>query len=543
MSELSFRNRLMLVLTAVVGIVLSFWSCITIREVESARLDREFSQLAQDIALRTQSQIEQSVEMLSGYRALFAASSSVSRIEYRRFSSVFLPNRPEVFAVHWSPRVKHINRVHYEAELKRHGLAPIGIFDVSPDASTVQKAPVRDEYFPIYYAEPLQPNRSVVGLDPLARPYNQETIRAAALRAQQVTTPAFPVVQNPDGPLAVAIYQPIYGGLTIADTETARLDLLTGYIIMMMKPAVLLDRVLDIDGNNVELRLIDATKGSSLIYPRHAPLRPVGQEIEVLVKSFELDVPGRQWQLRVWPKSSYLDGQKSWQSDLTQLAVLLLTLVAVLYLARVFKHNASLRTTNQMLQEKQVLLDRLAYYDPLTQLPNRTLLEHRLTAILNILGSDYCDRESIVLCALDLDEFKPINDSYGHKAGDYVLQQIAVRINNALNEGDMVARLGGDEFVLLLSGYQQLEALEVFLHALLMEIAQPVRLEDDLADVSVTASIGVVSVSAEQLTLSDLMHKADMVMYQAKSKGKNRYAICPRIRFSETAESAAAVND
>lgn len=169
-------------------------------------------------------------------------------------------------------------------------------------------------------------------------------------------------------------------------------------------------------------------------------------------------------------------------------------------------------------QEKQ--LKQMAYYDALTDLPNRVLLADRL-----VQGIQQTRRAQTLMavCYLDLDGFKSVNDSLGHEAGDRLLVEMAARLKTALRGGDTVARLGGDEFVLLLVGLESVEECGLALERLLNAITQPILIEDQ--PVTVSASIGVALFPQDDSDADTLMRHADQAMYQAKQAGKNRYHI------------------
>ncbi|MDP2244391.1 EAL domain-containing protein [Pseudomonas sp.] len=167
-------------------------------------------------------------------------------------------------------------------------------------------------------------------------------------------------------------------------------------------------------------------------------------------------------------------------------------------------------------------IHRLAYYDALTLLPNRTLFQDRLHTALQ-----YGERhqEWVVLMFLDLDRFKPINDSLGHAAGDRMLKDVAVRLEACVDSDDTVARMGGDEFTLLLQPCATREiALNRAIHVaeqILASLAQPFVLEG--REFFVTASIGIALSPQDGNELSQLMKNADTAMYHAKERGKNNF--------------------
>lgn len=166
-------------------------------------------------------------------------------------------------------------------------------------------------------------------------------------------------------------------------------------------------------------------------------------------------------------------------------------------------------------------IERLAFFDPLTGLPNRRLLLDRLQqAILQ------CGRsgDHAALMFLDLDDFKNVNDLYGHQVGDRMLCQVADRLRKNLREMDSVARLGGDEFVILLEGLaaradEAAIQVEHIGSKLLDALREPYLVDRQRFDNG--ASLGVVLFNDQQHTADQLMQHADLAMYHSKACGKN----------------------
>ncbi len=168
-------------------------------------------------------------------------------------------------------------------------------------------------------------------------------------------------------------------------------------------------------------------------------------------------------------------------------------------------------------KEQQQNLERMAYHDPLTQLPNRTLLSDRLQQALARAGRS---NELLAVCVLDLDGFKPVNDTLGHEAGDYLLVQLAMRMNACLRDSDTVARTGGDEFAVLLCGLQSLGECKHALERLLVAIKTPYAIGDETVNIS--ASIGYTIYPDDDSEPDTLLRHADHAMYQAKVNGGSR---------------------
>ena len=178
---------------------------------------------------------------------------------------------------------------------------------------------------------------------------------------------------------------------------------------------------------------------------------------------------------------------------------------------------------------REAVLDHIAHYDPLTGLPNRVLLSDRLR-----LAIAQAERAGSVLavCFLDLDGFKPVNDTLGHEAGDTLLVEIARRLHGAVRGGDTVARMGGDEFVLLLAGVDGMDEYETILKRVLDSVQDPFTVAGQ--QVSVSASMGIALFPKDDVDPDLLLRHADHAMYQAKQGGRARF-----IFFDPRMEDAA----
>ena len=168
--------------------------------------------------------------------------------------------------------------------------------------------------------------------------------------------------------------------------------------------------------------------------------------------------------------------------------------------------------------EAQAEVRYLAHHDALTGLPNRVLLYDRLQQALANAGRR--DESFAVLC-LDLDQFKEINDSEGHAAGDLLIELCAERLLAATRDTDTVARLGGDEFTLVVVGNEDVPGIQALCERLLTTIAQPLDL--DGRSVVVTTSIGVALAPAHGADPGRLLQSADIALFRAKAGGRNTF--------------------
>ncbi len=166
-------------------------------------------------------------------------------------------------------------------------------------------------------------------------------------------------------------------------------------------------------------------------------------------------------------------------------------------------------------------INKLAFYDPLTSLPNRRLMVDRLRQALAVSA-----RSGSVgaLQFIDLDNFKTLNDTQGHDMGDLLLQQVAKRLSECMRQGDTVARLGGDEFVVMIEELSDTREdaaaqAEIIGEKILHTISQPYKLAG--LEYQITPSIGITLYSDQQQSTDELLKQADLAMYQSKSAGRN----------------------
>jgi len=172
--------------------------------------------------------------------------------------------------------------------------------------------------------------------------------------------------------------------------------------------------------------------------------------------------------------------------------------------------------SHQKLAEER--LEDMATHDALTGLPNRIGLSVKLHQVLN---TARIHSRLVAVCFVDLDGFKPINDTYGHEMGDRVLVEIAQRLRHVIRATDAVARIGGDEFVMLLAEFANMSEIELALDRILDTLRKPIFLDE--GKISVSASIGVTVHPFDESDTDTLLRHADQAMYIAKSQGRNKW--------------------
>ena len=178
--------------------------------------------------------------------------------------------------------------------------------------------------------------------------------------------------------------------------------------------------------------------------------------------------------------------------------------------------NAILNAVHRSNTEKK--LHQLANYDPLTGLVSRHLLIDRLG---HAITSFRPNAPFSAIAFIDLDSFKPINDNYGHEAGDQVLKEVASRLAMILKGTDTIARVGGDEFAILLTSISSKEECHTILQHILLILCTPFEVSDEQY-LRISASIGVIFIDENSEDSETVLRRADQTMYQAKNAGRNK---------------------
>jgi diguanylate cyclase (GGDEF)-like protein len=315
---------------------------------------------------------------------------------------------------------------------------------------------------------------------------------------------------------------PFYRGGVVPSTVSARRAAFAGWMGMSLNPSVVLDTALQgHPGTAVAFRFHSAPAGGAFA-SSNAVFR-AGK------------VPNDAWSVTMnlhngWTVQTFAVAASSGVfADQSALAVLiagviLSLVVGVLVLVLGTGRARALRLVAEQTGE----LRYQALHDALTGLPNRTLIMDRIEQLLARNRRAGTDGAALYV---DLDEFKNVNDSLGHAAGDRLLVAAAARLQSTLRDADTIGRMGGDEFVVLIDGGELKIAPELVAERLLDVMRQPFEL-DSATPLSVNTSIGIAV--GDRASAGELLRDADIALYQAKTSGKNRYQTFSAAMHTET---------
>ncbi|WBT57133.1 bifunctional diguanylate cyclase/phosphodiesterase [Kosakonia oryzendophytica] len=168
--------------------------------------------------------------------------------------------------------------------------------------------------------------------------------------------------------------------------------------------------------------------------------------------------------------------------------------------------------------ETNARIQYLSHHDEITGLPNRLMMKEFLDG--KLLSSN-SQAGTLVMMSIDINDFKAINDMYGHAAGDKVLSEVSERLRKCVRSTDLVARQGGDEFIVILPDVENEQDIQMFCQRIIAEINQPLFIHGN--DIHLGVSIGIAQLPKDALTAKDLLRYSDIALYKAKNAGKNNY--------------------
>ena len=492
---------------------------------EVARSDSDRARLAShlvsaDIASSLKLAILREEDLTASASAFVARDPNASAADFDRLIEA-------MHAMHRYPELQNIGLVTlvpaprlkaFEAHMATHPLRPLGPHSQTPKGRLVTLPQGNRPFYCL----------AVTGLARNAASYLPAGLDYCSLIKTMITArdsglPGYaPVVDS--GTTALGVETPVYRGGVTPSTAAARRRAFIGWLAERLAPKIVIERALD-GHPNVAVTLRYDSRYSRITFANgSAPPGTQSTQIPLLAgHDAGLTNPHEGWSLQSYnanTTSGILNDRNALALLLggTLLSTLLGLLVLILATGRT-RARSLVRSKTRELSEKNRALSYQALHDTLTGLPNRALVLDRAERMLARAARD----PHIVAGALfvDVDNFKQVNDSLGHAAGDHLLKVVGERLLSTVRDQDTVGRLGGDEFVVLVESPTDDTALDTLAERMTKTLREPVDLQDGQETFSVTASIGVAAGRLQ--TADELLRNADLALYSAKTKGKDRY--------------------
>lgn len=454
-------------------------------------------------------------QVLRATVGLFRASTHVTRSDFRNYIEALdiAENYPGIQGIGYSIIVSAAEKDKHERMVRAEGFPE---YRITPEGE-------RAIYSSALYLEPFtEDNLRAFGYDMYSEPTRHEAMAMARDTAQPAMSGKVTLVQEGSNghQSGFLVYLPVYRDGTPPELLAQRRENLVGWVYA---PFRINHFMHGIQGENPE--------GTDDL-----DIEIYDGEIAQVNRMYDSDESGSAISMtrRLHSVNRIVSGQHTWtvvtsalpafeqktQSDRPGLVLragisisLLLGLLIWIFLD---DRARALQAANQAMQ--------LALYDPLTGLPNRKLLDERLERELARAKRDH---DHVALLFLDLDKFKPVNDTYGHAYGDLLLKEVAKRLHSCMREADTASRLGGDEFVALLTEIEGKNAVTTVATKILKRLSDPYEISGHTFNIS--ASIGAALYPEDGANPKALIKSADMAMYAAKDAGRGN------VRFANQA--------
>ena len=477
------RSRHRVNIAALLGAALMLVLCIVganiidelEREADQRNQHADVVNRAQDAAALISSAMNVRLNLTSGLAAFVSTHEVIDADEFERFASLLRSNLDAIVSLQ---------------------LAPNGV---------------------VTYLTDLERNRAALGHDLFADPRRRPTVERSIRERRYIIAGPIKLIQGGE---AVIARKPIFldhdGGEHFWGFATVLIDV--GELLSEARIGQLLKDY------RVALRGRDGRGARGGLFVGDPSTFDDALVIE------DIPLPDASWQIAFAPKPGSRPPVFIGSTTYYLLSLLIAVLAAIAtYLVLDRRRVLTLevlratRALTEEVRQRQAAEDKMRYvaqHDALTDLPNRLLFDELAQQLLAVARRE--SRHCAVLFA-DIDGFKPVNDSFGHAAGDRLLKQIAERLKGRVRESDLVSRFGGDEFVIMLSSDCDLDRACALAGQVLDSLA--VSFDLDGHAVSVGASIGIAVFPIHGETIATLIKRADAAMYVAKHEGKGRYRV------------------
>lgn len=459
--------------------------------------------------------------ILSGVRGLFMASQVVGRDEFHEYVDTLRlgADFTGLDGVGLAPIVSSDKRARHVAQLRSEGQA---MYDIRPPGQ-------RSLYVPQAQLEPaIGKNLLALGFDGYTDPLRRAAMDRATDSGVMAMSGQVLLASAPGEPArrGYVLYYPIFEKGARTDTPESRRSSVTGWAFSPLNVKDLVASLYGESAPGIDIRIYDGVDVSeqTLIYDAASGSRAKPAPARLTLTEY-IGIGGHTWTLvgQAQPGVDLLGSSD--QSRLIAVTGIILSLVLailtwVLVTGQTRAQVMALKMTSK-LRASEERFRHLSQHDVLTGVPNRALFSDRL-----MLAMTHARRYNtrLALLYVDLDHFKPVNDSLGHHFGDQLLSVAARRMQDIMRESDTLARIGGDEFAVILPSIVQDQEALVVAEKLRQVLDEPIEL-DDGQRIRVSLSIGVAFYPDHGTDETQLTKNADAALYRAKAQGRNRVEV------------------
>jgi diguanylate cyclase (GGDEF)-like protein len=517
---------LVAVFALVIGLVCTAVLFVSIRRLEQDKVELGFRQRANMRVLTVRQQLEQTVQVLKVLNQTFASFGTVSREQFHTFTQPLLQQHSYVQAFNFHRIVSGEERTAYETRMRER--YPDFVLTQLRDGKPVPATP-GERYLVVDYLEPLGGNEAALGLDVSINRHLSDIVQRATDSGEAVSTELLTLAQGGGKIRGFLMVMPVYKHGAVLDSVAARRAAMIGDTAAVFDANRLMETILHengmLDDAAISIRVYAGTgteesklvfrkgqEAAESLYPSLLPEWIFHDHPQRILQEF--DVAGRPWTMAISaPPVAF-----AVRHNASLAALVSGTLISFLLAALVQMFASRSRRVHKLVEQRTAELEFQANRDSLTGLANRNLLQDRLHQ-----ASAYAGRYANPFWVLfvDLDRFKFVNDTLGHRAGDQLLRVVARRLLHSVHETDTVARLSADEFVLVLPEHLEEPLAPAAIRRIMEAIAQPIVIDGH--EFVMGSSIGVAVYPSDGGDADSLIKHAGIAMYRAKEVGRNNF--------------------
>ncbi|MGE5651729.1 CHASE domain-containing protein [Noviherbaspirillum sp. UKPF54] len=499
---------LLTIIALILALFITYKLWNTARETESQTLQTGFNFRVHEFNSAIQQRMAIYEQVLHATQGLFHANKAVSRGQFHAFiEALALPqNYPGIQGIGFAQLIPPSRLERQVAAVRSEGFPNY----------TVWPAGKRDVYTSIIYLEPFTgKNLRAFGYDMYSNPIRREAMQQALASGEATVTGKVTLVQEAGAEVQVGflMYLPLYDEAALQKQPGARRqDNLLGWVYAPFRMKDFMRGINSGQAEDLDIAIYDGDQLSPATLMFDSGTRRDGTGLQ---KIDRIDLGNHTWTVVTSATPAYLQRLTTGRPRLILHAGISISLMVALLIWLFLDDRArALHAAHQAMQ--------LALYDALTGLPNRKLLDERLTLALSHAKRSH---SHAALLFIDLDKFKPVNDNFGHAYGDLLLKEVAKRLRENMRESDTASRLGGDEFVVLLLDVDSPQAVMLVATKILQHLNEPYDVAGHTFHIS--ASIGAALYPEHGTDGKTLMRSADLAMYQAKNKGRANVQFAP----------------
>ncbi|MBW0146163.1 CHASE domain-containing protein [Marinobacter arenosus] len=497
------------IIALVVGIGVSIALGRTLYVEESRAIELEFRSDIDQMSAVFEREVLLNLEILY---ALKEAVSVLPEMNSERFGTMtrrILERSPAIQAFAWVPVVRREDVPAFVGEQRKEF---VNFMIRETSTAGLREAGARDWYVPVQFIEPLSENRAALGFD-LA---SEQSRLAALLKARDTgnmaATAGIRLVQEPENQRGFLVFAPLYRSAPDSLHPGSALQHY-GFINGVFRIGELVDLAIgDEFSGDILFQVYDRSgQENTLLFSSGNPMDE-GWEAEGRYTSAVFDIGGREWVVEALPSATFIGDRRSQFPLFVAMAGITLACLIVSYFVISVRKNAELT-------EAKTELERISFTDALTGLANRRHFDI------------YLEREyrrairqgsALSLVMIDIDHFKEYNDEYGHPAGDACLKKVADCLRQVVHRpADLVARYGGEEFSIVLPNTETPKEFGEFCRRAVEALGIPHKASSAANVVTISVGISTLTPETWQQNLTDLLHRADEALYQAKETGRN----------------------